>query len=193
GGGGWLDHAARVRIARRGWAPSRRLKVRIRRGGNGTRPPPVPGGRPRPRLCVALFDAIARVFETLLEGVDLRAPRGFERQLDLGLADPPARERAVVLDVQYVGALRGDEGGEPGERTGLVAQEHAQAHEPAVLDEAALDDPRDHGHVDVAAGEDQHYVEAREPERAVEKRGQRCGARALDDRLRHLGWKQDRV
>src|SRR2546422_3917461 len=84
---------------------------------------PRPGAGPRPGLRVALFDAIARAFETLLEGVDLRAPRGFERQLDLGLADRPARERAVVPDVHDVGALRGDESGEPGERTGR-SEEH---------------------------------------------------------------------
>src|SRR5438552_3084219 len=35
-----LDHAARARIARRGWAPPRRSNVRIRRGGNGSRLPP---------------------------------------------------------------------------------------------------------------------------------------------------------
>src|SRR5439155_1415751 len=32
--------AERVRMARRGWAPSRRRDVRIRRGGNGSRYPP---------------------------------------------------------------------------------------------------------------------------------------------------------
>src|SRR5436189_295182 len=39
-GRGWLDHAARVRMARRGWAPSRCHDVRIRRRGNGSRPSP---------------------------------------------------------------------------------------------------------------------------------------------------------
>src|SRR5439155_22742225 len=39
-GTGRLDHAARARIARRGWAPPRRSNVRIRRGVNGPRLPP---------------------------------------------------------------------------------------------------------------------------------------------------------
>src|SRR5207247_8482676 len=106
--------------------------------------PPAAPGRLGPRLRCPLLHPGAGGFEARLERVDLRAPRGLERQLDEGRADRAARARAIVLDLQNIGALRGDEGGEAGERAGLVAQEHAQAYETAVLDETPLDDARYH-------------------------------------------------
>ena len=96
-------------------------------------------------------------------------------------------------DLQDVGALLGDHRGESCQRAGDVAQEDPQADEAAVFHEAALDDPREHGDVDVAARENQGHAAALEVEAPVEQGGQRRGARALDDRLFDLEQEQHRV
>ena len=92
----------------------------------------------------------------------------------------------MVLDVQDVRPRFGDERGEPRERARPVHQHHRQAHQPAVLDEPALDDPRDHRDVDVAAREHEDDRPAVETERTVQQRRERGRARALDHGLLDL-------
>jgi hypothetical protein len=58
-----------------------------------------------------------------------------------------------VEGVYDVGAVFGDELGEIGEGAGLIEEMDAEADETAILHEAALDDARKQGDVDVAAAD----------------------------------------
>src|SRR5262249_35706008 len=138
------------------------------------------------RLGVRFLEAVAGFGEALLDGRDLLGAGGLEGELDPAFTDGGVREGAVVLDVHDVGPALGDERRQAREGTGLVTEDHAEAHEAAVLDEAAHDDPRDHRDVDIAAGEDEHDVAPGETEPAVQERGQRRRAGALDHGLLDL-------
>ena len=71
---------------------------------------------------------------------------------------------------------------------------HRQAHEPAVLDEAALDDARHDVDVDVAAGQHQRHASCRRgATRSLTSAASGDGARALGDGLLALEQEQDGV
>src|SRR5262249_60304814 len=106
---------------------------------------------PQDSVRASLFYAVAGGFEAELQRGDLLRARGLERELDLRLSDRRVRrERPVVKDVQDVGPFLRDEGGEPRQGARDVAQQHPQTDQPSVLDEAALDDAREQGDVEVA-------------------------------------------
>ena len=82
---------------------------------------------------------------------------------------------------------------EPRERAGAVAQQHGEPYQAPVLHEPALDDPRQHGDVDVAAGEHEDHRAPLEAELPVEERSERCGAGALHHRLLDLEQQEHRA
>src|SRR5206468_12041901 len=98
-----------------------------------------------------VLDGVAGVGEVALDGVDLLPARGLEGELDEALPDAGGGERAVVVDLADIGARLGHHGGAAGERARPIAEEHGRAREPAVLDEAALDDLGDDVDDDIAA------------------------------------------
>src|SRR5882724_12320332 len=110
------------------------------------------------RSLLPLLHAVAGRLEAAPDRCDLLGAGCLQRQLDLRLADRRVRgERAVVEDLQDVGALLRDHCGEPRQRAGNVAQEDAETDEATVLHEAALDDAGEHRDVDVTAREDQRH------------------------------------
>src|SRR5207248_1111374 len=81
------------------------------------------------------------------------------------------------------GAGAGEDARGPGERAGAVAHWADEAGEAAVGGQAALEEFRQHRHVDVAAAEDEDDLLPREVHRRVPRRRQRHGAAAFDDHL----------
>ena len=123
----------------------------------------------------------------------MRGAARLHDDLDLDALDRERREGALVLDLVDVGAEAGEQRGDLGERAGDVADVDAQAHEPARLDHAALDDLGQHQRLDVAAAEDEADLLAGEARRLLHQRREADRAGAFDDRLLDLEQHQDRL
>src|SRR5881392_2814589 len=87
-------------MARRGWAPSRRCNVRVRRGGNGSRPPPTRAGSDRGERVRASSAGFARAI--------LSFGGGFGGAVEVGVTHAPSVEDpgalGRVLDRAVLGA-----------------------------------------------------------------------------------------
>src|SRR5690242_14818773 len=109
------------------------------------------GGRGNLEEALVLVTALV---EHAHELVDVLGAARLERDVDRRLAEVDARERAVVDDLLDVGAHRRDLAGQLVQSARVIGDAHAEAYEAPVLDQAALDDARQHVHVDVAAADD---------------------------------------
>src|SRR5277367_1373921 len=78
----------------------------------------------------------------------------FQGDVDGGVAQADAVVSAVELQLDDVGALSGDDGRKFGESAGPIGQVDTDAHQAAVLYQAALDNPAEQGHVDIASADD---------------------------------------
>jgi hypothetical protein len=91
-----------------------------------------------------------------------------------------------VGDVQDVGAGRSQDRRQPRQGSRAVADADGDFAHPPVRREAAVDDPREHGDVDVAACQDEHDLLTLEVAGRRHRRRQRDGAGAFDHRLLQL-------
>ena len=120
----------------------------------------------------------------------MRTVPGQERQLDAGLADGQVGRLALVLDLDDVHALLGQQRQELRQLARPVG-DAGPDDEVAVGDGEAVAHHRDEeGGVDVPAGEHRHRRPAAS-DLAREKRRDADGARALDDELRPLEEEHD--
>jgi hypothetical protein len=115
-----------------------------------------------------------------------------EHELDLGLARGRARECALVVYLDHVGAGSPDHRARLGECARHVAHAHHHPREAPAAQQRSLDRVREREHVDVAARENHAHALARKPGRMCEQRRERGGARPLGHRLLHLEQQQDR-
>ena len=116
-----------------------------------------------------------------------------QRELDAGVADRHARRLALVLDLDHVHALAGEQVEQLRELARPV--EHARAQDEVAAGER---EPAPHHlhherRVDVAAGEEREHRPGAAADEALEDRGDADRARALDDELRPLGEEDDRL
>src|SRR5438094_708005 len=87
-----------------------------------------------------------------LEGV--LEPARLQGEINDGLVEVGLAEGAVVLRLHGVRLHLGDDTEEAVELAGMIADVDAQSQQSSVLGEAALDDPREDVHVDIAAAHD---------------------------------------
>ena len=85
---------------------------------------------------------------------DVIGPSGFHRDVDGGVAQVDAVVGAVVSGLDDVGAMIGEDSGEAVQRAGIVGQVNAQANQASIFHQAALDDAREQGDVDIAAADE---------------------------------------
>jgi hypothetical protein len=61
---------------------------------------------------------------------------------------------AVIRSLHDVGAVLGENASQPVQGSGVVGKVNAQADQPSIFDQAALDDARQQGHIDIPATHD---------------------------------------
>ena len=85
--------------------------------------------------------------------VDVRVVERLDRDLDLGRPGRQVDEHALVQDLDDVGALVSEDGGDAAQAAGYVGHLDVQPRQPAVADEPAHDHRGQQARIDVAAGE----------------------------------------
>ena len=91
---------------------------------------------------------------------------GFHSDVDRGVAEIHAVINAIVRGFDDIGAVFGEDSGEPVQCAGIVGQMNAQTDQASVFDQAAFDDAREQGHVDVAAADqDGDFLAVQSPKR----------------------------
>src|SRR5262249_56817346 len=105
-----------------------------------------------------LVDRVAGRAYRVQDRLDVLAARRLQGEHHLGLSDRPGGEGAIVADVEDVGALVGDDGGEASQGARPIGEDDGQPRQPTVLDQATLDHPGHDVDIDVPAREDEGHA-----------------------------------
>ena len=91
----------------------------------------------------------------------------FHGDVDGGVAEIDSVVGAVICRFDDIGAMIGEDSGEAMQRTGIVGQMNAQTDETSVFHQAALDDAREQGDVDVSTADEDRDLLALQRQLAI--------------------------
>src|ERR1700691_5310183 len=161
------------------------LKSLQPRGGScASQSTPKPGPAQTAASCLFnAFVAVARLRQRRADLFNVLRAAGFQGEVDDRVAEADAVVGAVVGRLHDVGAEVGDDLREVMQGAGAVGEVDADPGAASVLDQAAFDDLREQGDVDVAAAHEDRGALAVEVGLFLEQRRQGCSTGAFGQGL----------